>query len=71
MAIADLDGDGYGDLATSNYLDNTVSVLLNDGDGAFAELAICQVDEKPYSVAMADLDGDGDAEFVAPRGYDH
>ena len=35
IAIGDLNGDGEPDLATANYLANTVSVLLNRGDGSF------------------------------------
>jgi len=34
LAIADFDGDGIPDLAVTNELDNTVTVLLGNGDGA-------------------------------------
>jgi hypothetical protein len=35
VAIEDLDGDGLVDLVTTNYLNNTVSVLLGLGNGTF------------------------------------
>src|SRR5690349_11447091 len=33
VAVADFDGDGHPDLAVTDYLDNDVSVLLDDGGG--------------------------------------
>jgi hypothetical protein len=35
LAVGDLNGDGRPDLVVSNFLTNTVSVLLNNGDGTF------------------------------------
>ncbi len=35
MVTADLNGDGIPDLATANILDNTVTVMLGNGDGTF------------------------------------
>ena len=33
--MADVTGDGIPDIVTANYADNTVSVLLGNGDGSF------------------------------------
>ena len=35
VAVGDFNGDGKPDLATANAYDNTVSVLLGNGDGTF------------------------------------
>jgi len=34
VAVGDLNGDGNPDLATANYLSNSVSVLLGNGAGS-------------------------------------
>ena len=37
VAAGDLNGDGKPDLAVANLGNNTVSVLLNNGNGTFAD----------------------------------
>ncbi len=64
VAIGDLDGDGDEDLEVTNQNNNNVSVLLNNGDGTFAEDSLYGVGDEPVSVAMGDLDGDGDADLA-------
>ena len=68
VAVGDLDGDGDTDLAVVNIVGfpepGNVSVLLNNGDGTFAEDELYGVGQDPRSVAIADLDGDGDADLV-------
>src|SRR5439155_893700 len=58
----DVNGDGRPDLVTANYFDNTVSVLLGNGDGSFQTQQSFDVGglrESPQSLAVADDDGDG------------
>ena len=61
VAIGDLNGDGKPDLATANliYRTNTVSVLLNRGDGSFQAKLDYRTGGDPYSVVIGDLNGDG------------
>ncbi|MGD1917074.1 MAG: FG-GAP-like repeat-containing protein [Phycisphaerales bacterium] len=72
VAIEDLDGDGDADLAVANTGSftggagsNTVSVLLNNGDGTFATETRFDTGDTPFAVASGDLDGDGDVDLVA------
>src|SRR5205814_1914064 len=59
VAAADLNGDGKPDLAVANLGGNTVSVLLNNGNGTFAARVDYTTGSTPWSVAAADLNGDG------------
>ena len=64
VAVADLTGDGIPDIVTANAFDNTVSVLLGNGDGTFQSARVFPVGSRPYSVAVADLTGDGRPDIV-------
>lgn len=63
-ASADYNTDGQADLAITNYLSGTVSVLLNTTEPAagiltFAPAANFGAGTRPKGAASADLDGDG------------
>ncbi len=66
VASGDLDGDMDLDLAVANWLSDDVSVLLNNGDGTFAAQVTyaLTVGGAPASVAMGDLDNDGDLDLA-------
>jgi FG-GAP-like repeat/PASTA domain len=67
VAISDLNGDGKPDLATANYVDGvtgSISVLLNRGDGTFQAKRDYATGAGPYSVAIGDLNGDGERDLA-------
>ncbi len=66
VAVGDFNGDGIADLAVANSGDNTVSVLLGNGDGTFtvASGSPFAVGSGPVSVAVADFSGDGIADLA-------
>lgn len=69
LALADVDGDGHLDVVTANtHLDN-VSVLLNDGHGAFPSLVLANTGAGPGAVAVADITGDGVADVITANRY--
>jgi hypothetical protein len=41
VVVADFDGDTILDVATPNFFDDTVTILLGKGDGTLAMLAVC------------------------------
>ncbi len=61
IASTDLNLDSHPDLAIVNQIDNTVSVLLGNGDGTFtsAPNSPLATGQAPTSVALADFNGDG------------
>src|SRR5713226_9643456 len=55
VAVGDLNGDGKLDLAVANFLSNSVSVLLGNGDGTFQTAHNFAVGGSAYFVAMGDF----------------
>ncbi|HET6724967.1 MAG TPA: FG-GAP-like repeat-containing protein [Gammaproteobacteria bacterium] len=67
VAIADLNGDGIGDIIAGNYDANasSISVLMATGKGAFKSHVDYQTGYSPFSLAVADFDGDGKQDVIA------
>ena len=63
LAIGDLNGDGYLDLATANSA-GTVSVLLGAGTGSFGPATDYAAGLDPTTIALADVNGDGHGDIA-------
>jgi FG-GAP-like repeat/Abnormal spindle-like microcephaly-assoc'd, ASPM-SPD-2-Hydin/Beta-propeller repeat len=55
----DFNQDGKPDLAIANSIDNTVSILLGNGDGTFTSQPVIAAGAEPVFGATGDLNGDG------------
>ncbi|MBW4698767.1 MAG: VCBS repeat-containing protein [Aphanocapsa lilacina HA4352-LM1] len=59
VTVGDLDGNGTLDILTTNLGTGTLSSLLGNGDGTFANLQNFAVGSRPYAPVLAELNGDG------------
>lgn len=64
IAAADFNGDGKPDIVTGNVTANTVSVLMNNGNGTFAPTVNYTVGSTPQGATAADLNGDGNVDII-------
>ena len=67
VAIADVNGDNKRDIIVGNTGTNNVGVLLNAGNGTFLNQITYSTGtgSTPYSVAVADVNGDNKPDIVA------
>jgi len=60
LAIADLNGDGWDDIVTTNRAASTISILMNDGTGVFEPAVNIDTGfDGETSIAATDLNDDG------------
>src|SRR5918993_2612092 len=55
VIAGDFNGDGFLDLITANVSDNSVSILLGQGDGTFGMAQNFSVGNRPRSVVESDF----------------
>ena len=75
VTLADFNADGALDAAVANWdalvgVGDTVSVLINDGDGSFVGQVVYQAAGFPESVKAADMNGDGNLDLVVACSLD-
>jgi FG-GAP-like repeat len=72
VVVGLFDDDTIPDLAVSNSKDDTVSILLGDGDGTFTPTipATIQVGAFPQYVAVGDFNGDTNLDLAIANGGD-
>jgi hypothetical protein len=72
IVTADFNGDGKLDLAITNEEDDTVTVLLGNGDGTFtpAPGSPVTVGSGPYPIAVGDLNSDGKLDLAVANQND-
>ena len=61
IVVGDFNGDGKFDLAVANIADNTISILLGNGDGTFRPAVNYRAGSgfETYAVTVGDFNGDG------------
>jgi len=68
IVAGDFTRDGHVDLAVANSVDDTVSVLLGDGDGTFQPEVTYAVGSDPDAIVAGDLTGDGHLDLAVANG---
>ncbi|MGB0036530.1 MAG: FG-GAP-like repeat-containing protein [Candidatus Acidiferrales bacterium] len=63
--------DLFLDLAVVNQTDNTISILLGNGDGTFKPKTDVATGNVPSSAVAADLNGDGNADLIVTNHTDN
>jgi Bacterial Ig-like domain (group 3)/FG-GAP-like repeat len=75
IKIGDFNDDGIQDLAVANANDNTISILLGNGDGTFTGASGSPVNvgigSFPFFIAVADFNNDGNPDLAVVNGRDN
>ncbi len=64
ILAADFNGDGAEDLATANYWQHTISILLNEGDGRFGPAQEIPCGHNPRKIVATDVNTDHRVDLV-------
>ncbi len=70
IVAGDFNGDGHLDLAVANSGDNTVSVLMGNGDGTFQPQVTYRVGQAPQALVAGDFTGDGHLDLAVANSGD-
>ena len=69
VAVGDFNGDGNADLAAANADNNTVSVLLGNGDGTLQAAKGYDAGGSAAAIAIGDFNGDGKVDLAVGSNY--
>lgn len=64
VVLADFNGDGNVDIATTDVSSSNIAILLNNGNGTFQAAVQYPAGPNPLSLAAADFNGDGKTDLV-------
>jgi hypothetical protein len=70
MAVGDFNNDGKADLAETSDFDNTVIILMGNGDGTFKPPSTITVGNFPEAVAIGDFNNDGVLDLAVANAVD-
>jgi len=70
IVAADFDGDDDNDLAVANYESDSISILLNFGDGTLDTAVSYAVGDGPRGICAGDFDNDGDVDLAVANEFD-
>jgi len=70
ILAADFNKDGKLDLVTANYNDNTISILLGNGDGTFQAQVTYATGDGPNDLAIGDFNHDGNLDVAVSDNND-
>jgi|GEM_PF-5137546 len=66
VITADIDGDGDQDVLTASYIDDSISLFRNNGDGTFEnQILITNLADGARDLHAADLNADGDLDIIS------
>src|SRR5207237_2169741 len=64
VAVADFNADGKLDIAATDWLSHSLSVLAGNGDGTFAAAVVYSVCSEPDGIVAGDFNEDGHLDLV-------
>jgi hypothetical protein len=70
IAIGDFNAPSFTDTAVVNKDDDTLSILLGNGDGTFLQHQTLATGDGPSDVAAIDIDEDGDIDLLVVNEFD-
>ncbi|HEX2270757.1 MAG TPA: VCBS repeat-containing protein [Pyrinomonadaceae bacterium] len=71
VAIGDVDGDGFPDIAASNSESQNVTILPGTSKGDFGKPYQIPAGREPKGIAIGDLNGDGKGDIVVANAQDN